>query len=238
MNIITYASYNQIEPTHDISNHLTIVIDVLRATSSMIAALNNGAKSIFPVAKVSEAIAMRERHPTALLCGERKMALIEGFDLSNSPYDYTRQAVNNKELIYTTTNGTKALNIVSSSRLVTIASLQNVASITKLCKSTNLPIAIVMSGTGEMFSLDDAVCAGAIASSLEEAFEIDDLSLVCSNIFKYYLENSSLEAALLKSGHGKLMAKHGYLDDLKYCAQLNTIDIVPIYKNNILALTV
>ncbi|KUK34943.1 MAG: Phosphosulfolactate phosphohydrolase-like protein, partial [Caldanaerobacter subterraneus] len=107
----TYNSFNE----RELKNKNVVVIDTLRATSVITTALYNGAKEIIPVSEVEEAIELVKSldKTTYLLGGERNSTKIEGFDLSNSPLEYTREKVENKTIIFTTTNGTKALKKVS-----------------------------------------------------------------------------------------------------------------------------
>lgn len=234
--IKTFASYTQIENPHILTGHLAIVIDVLRATSTMITALNNGASYIYPVASVASAIALKRYHTQALLGGEHNMDKIEGFDYSNSPLDYSMHHIYNKQLIFTTTNGTKAMQRCNSATDCTIAALLNASAVVDYCRKSPLPIAIVMSGTEGRFSIEDALCAGAITFSLAPLHQLDDLGQVCADIFIKYHENKNYYSCLSGGQHGKNMAKNGLRDDIEYCSQYNIYDIIPLYREGVLSI--
>ena len=234
--IKTYASYTQVEDIHDLAGHQAVVIDVLRATSTMLTALKNGASYIYPVANVSDAMKLKQYHTQALLGGERDLKKIEGFDYSNSPYDYPMHHIYNKQLIFTTTNGTKAMNTCSESAQCTIASMLNVGAVVNYLKDSPLPIAIVMAGTHGMFALEDALCAGAIVYGLSATQKSDDLGNVCANIFFKHLEEKSFYTAMMESSHGKYLIDKGYREDVKFCSQYNIYDIIPTYNEGVLTL--
>lgn len=234
--IKTYASYTQVHDIHDLAGHQTIVIDVLRATSTLLTALKNGASYIYPVASVSDAMKLKQYHTQALLGGERELKKIEGFNYSNSPYDYPMHHIYNKQLIFTTTNGTNAMLKCSESAQCTIAALLNANAIVEHCKLSPLPIAIVMAGSNGMFSIEDALCAGAITYGLSRTHRSDDLGNVCADIFFKHLEQKSFFTAMMEGTHAKHLAENGFKEDIKYCSQYNIFDIVPTYKEGVLTL--
>ncbi len=151
------------------------VIDVFRATSVMIAALGNGAREIIPMEGVAECFdlrsALREEHPglRVLLGGERNTELIEGFDLDNSPLRYTREAVEGATLIMSTTNGTRALRAAMPAERVFVAALANARAAADTIAGTGLDAVLVCSGRSDRFTLEDGLCAGAIARRLRDA---------------------------------------------------------------------
>lgn len=234
--INTYASYTQIDDIHDLAGHLTIVIDVLRATSTMLTALKNGASYIYPVASVSDAMKLKQYHTQAVLGGEKDLNKIEGFQYSNSPYDYPMHHIYNKQLIFTTTNGTRAMQKCSEAADCTIAALLNVGAVIKYCMKSSLPISIVMAGTNGMFSREDALCAGAIVYGLSREQKADDLGNVCADLFFEHLEAKNFYGSIMEGSHAKHLADKGYLQDIKFCSQFDIYDIVPTYKEGVLTL--
>ncbi len=234
--IKTYASYTQVEDIHDLAGHLTIVIDVLRATSTMLTALKNGASYIYPVESVSDAMKLKQYHTQALLGGERDLKKIEGFHYSNSPFDYPMHHIYQKQLIFTTTNGTKAMQTCNESAECTIAALLNAEAVINYCKKTSLPIAIVMAGTKGMFAKEDALCAGAIAYGLSRIHQLDDLSNMCADIFFKTMENKNFYASVMEGTHAKHLAENGYRKDVEFCSQYSIYDIIPKYSEGVLTL--
>ncbi|MBN2878502.1 MAG: 2-phosphosulfolactate phosphatase [Clostridia bacterium] len=234
--IKTYASYNQVKETHELAGHLTIVVDVLRATSTMLTALKNGASYIYPVESVSDAMKLKQYHTQAVLGGERDLNKIEGFHYSNSPYDYPMHHIYNKQLIFTTTNGTRAMQKCNDAAQCTIAAMLNAGAIINLCKNTSLPISIVMAGTEGMFALEDALCAGAIIYGLNKLQKADDLGNVCADIFYKHLDKKDFYSAMMQGNHARYLAENGFRDDIKFCSQYNIYDIAPTYKEGVLTL--
>ena len=234
--IKTYASYTQVTDIHDLAGHLTIVIDVLRATSTMLTALKNGASYIYPVESVSDAMKLKQYHTQALLGGERNSQKIEGFNYSNSPFDYPMHHIYQKQLIFTTTNGTRAMQVCNESAQCTIAAMLNVGAIVDLCKKTKLPIAIIMAGTHGMFALEDALCAGAITYGLNRTHESDDLGNACADIFFNNMEHKDFFGTIMEGSHAKRLAEIGLRKDVEYCSQYNIYDIIPTYREGVLTI--
>jgi len=234
--IKTYSSQTQIEDIHDLAGHLTIVIDVLRATSTLLTALKNGASYIYPVKSVSDAMKLKQYHTQALLGGERGLEKIEGFNYSNSPFDYPMHHIYSKQLIFTTTNGTQAMQKCSGSAQCTIAALLNASAVVEYCKSSPLPIAIVMAGTNGMFAVEDALCAGAITYGLSRTHTSDDLGNVCADIFYKHYEHKSFYAGMMEGTHAKHLVENGYREDVKFCSQYNIYDIIPTYREGVLTI--
>src|SRR5436853_2443392 len=124
------AEFNAL-PQRDLSHTVCVVFDILRATTSMVTALGNGAREILPVSEISQALALRDQHPRALLAGERDGLRIRAaqtgsidFDLGNSPREFTADVVRDRSIIMTTTNGTRALNACAGARQILIGSFR------------------------------------------------------------------------------------------------------------------
>ncbi len=214
----------------NITRKTVVVIDVLRATSVMITALQNGAKEIIPCETIDEAkqIALGFPSGSYLLCGERNAVKIEGFDLGNSPLEFTRITVENKTIIITTTNGTKALNACMKAKKVLIGSFLNAGAIAKNIQELN-ELVLVCSGTNGRFSLDDGMCAVMIINviSEEKNVDIDDLGQVLHAMYKN--KHGDLYKLLQDAYHLKLLLKKGYKNDVDYCLQTNTTNLIPVF---------
>ena len=140
-----------------------IVLDILRATSTMITALNNGAQEIIPVREISEAIKLKQEQPEAILSGERNGIIIDGFQLGNSPVEFSTKIVGGKTIIACTTNGTSAVTAAKVARAVWIGALINCGAVAlKAVAEVEKDLVILCSGTGGEPSLDDLLGAGAI----------------------------------------------------------------------------
>lgn len=218
------------------SGQTAVVIDVLRATSVITTALENGAREVIPVKTVEEAQNLYAQCDTAktLRGGERNALKIEGFDLSNSPLEYKKKVVEGKTLILTTTNGTNAINTIIGADEVVLACFRNAAALADhlvgLSHCVNRDVVIVCAGTEGRFSLDDGLCAGMIIDLLKQQTEVetDDLGLLLTH---YYNSNkTNLLGALSGCFHLKRLFTLGFYDDIRFCLETNCATTVPIVQ--------
>lgn len=218
-----------------VKNKTVIVIDVLRATSVIISALKNGAKSVVPVTSVEEALETKKKLENVILGGERKAQKIEGFDLSNSPVEYTATAVHDKNVIITTTNGTKAISRSSAATKVYIGALLNARAVSKKAFEEKQDIVIVNSGTNGSFSMDDFIASGAVVEELlgMDSFELTDVSKTALLIYRHHPDFKSY---VKEAKHYQVLMDLGLERDIDFCLQKDLYDIVPEYKNGIIKL--
>lgn len=224
--------------SHLVSNRVVVVIDVLRATSVMVHAMSQGAKEIIPVKTVETAFQMAKTFPrnTTLLGGEKDTRRIEGFDLGNSPKEYTVEKVRGKRLIMTTTNGTQAFHSVSSAAEILVGSFFNIGAIAHGSIETGKDLLIYPSGDEGRFSLEDTVCGGMlidriITRGLKQVV-LTDASHSARTLYQRF-EGNLLEVLSL-SRHGKELIDRGYGDDLPYCAQIDIAEIVPVFREGVI----
>ena len=196
-----------------------VVIDVIRATSTIVTALANGASGVQPVAGVETAFALKAQDPAALLAGERGGAMVPGFDLGNSPEDFTPARVKGHRIILTTTNGTQALAACTGARAVMTACLLNLDAAAARMQELRPPWLVVCAGCNGFFGVDDAIVAGALAEALE-----------CDHPFihLYRSVKKDLTEALLGSEAGRELARLGLAKDVPYCAQVSKLSVVPM----------
>jgi 2-phosphosulfolactate phosphatase len=152
----------------DLSGSSVVVIDVLRASTTIIHALANGARAVFPCLSIEDAWALASRFPEAerLLGGERKGQLIPGFDLDNSPLQYTPDRVRGKVILFTTTNGTRALLQSAAARRVSIGAFVNLTAVVTAHQQNSEPLHLLCAGTGGQLTAEDILFAGAVADRL------------------------------------------------------------------------
>lgn len=216
----------------ELNQKTVVVIDVLRATTVMITALANGAKNILPASSVEQAntLALQYLPEDRLLCGERNARKIEGFDLGNSPLEFTTDTVTGKTIILTTTNGTRALNFCKGAKDIYIGAFINIKALVQKIQSSS-EIVLVCSGTAGKFSLDDSICAAMIIDELSRTKEIfpDDLGQLILRDFRNNIKN--IKELLNGCFHARYLKQNGYEKDVRYCFKTNTIGIVPIYKD-------
>lgn len=213
------------------------VIDVLRASTTITAALANGAKKVVPLDSTDEVITRAKTFDRAdvRLAGERKMLPIAGFDLGNSPLEFTREAVEGKTVLFTTSNGTAALVAVQGARDVVVASYVNLAAVGALLRTAlrgGTDVSIVCAGRDKQFSLEDAACAGRYVRLLtrgNDGVELSDGALACSLIDEEY--DDHLDRLFADAEHGRALAEAGFADDVAACAAVDSYPIVPIYQD-------
>ncbi|QDS93726.1 putative 2-phosphosulfolactate phosphatase [Roseimaritima multifibrata] len=211
-----------------------IVIDVLRATSVVSAALANGAKRILTFADLEEArshaMGLRDQQEAVLLCGERNCQPILGFDLGNSPAEYDRETVQGKTLCLTTTNGTKALQAAQPFEKILTASFTNAAAVVAALPHSNQPIHIICAGTDGSITGEDTLLAGRIVDACCKSFgaKIDNDSAEIAR--RYWLQDEqgqSLAERLRQSQGGRNLDRLGFGADIQRCAASDTINVVP-----------
>jgi 2-phosphosulfolactate phosphatase len=218
-----------------------VVIDVLRATSSIVAALDNGAAAIVPVREVDEAIAVMRRigRERVLLCGERESRLIEGFDLDNSPASFARDRVAGRTLVLTTTNGTRALTEAArgNTTVYCAALLNRDAIVDRLAQSTD-GVRLLCAGDRGEPSFEDLLCAGAIADALmrrDKNFAVTDSARAAATVFAANAKR--LTTAIASGSHARALAANGFAADVASCAKIDVSRCVPLYADGIVAAT-
>lgn len=237
MKINTYASYKHALQS-DLSGSIVVAIDVLRATSTIVTAIENGCGRIYPVSDVEEAMSVFSqvhKDENILLGGENECLKIPGFNLSNSPLEYSKENVSGKDIIMTTTNGTRAINwAAGSAHAVIVGSLLNASAAIKKAISYKKNITLLCAGTGGRYSLDDIIACGCMLSSIEDLgkYTLCDLSHSCIN--EYELSKDNIEGALKNSYHYKRLKKLGFKADLEYCCNIDTTNVAPVFKDNII----
>ncbi len=228
-------SFNESE----LRDKTSVVIDVLRASTSIVTALMNGANAVIPVADMGEAskIAMNVNSEKYLLCGEKDGVKIDGYDLGNSPLEYTRKVVEGKKLIFNTTNGTKAIKKTFGSSNVCVASFLNVSAIVEYLKSQNKEIILVCAGWKGRLAFEDILLAGNIIHKLSGG-NIPDKSRdgvrVAFSLFEAY--GDDLYSAILKTNHAERLKLLSDPDDIEYCCQTDITDVVPYLNEGMITL--
>jgi len=215
----------------------TVVIDVLRASTTIITALSNGAKEIVPVGTVEFAVKVSGGifGGQTLLGGERNTKKIEGFALGNSPSEYTKEIVAGKSIVFYSTNGSRAIVKAKYSANLFICSFNNLGALTKHLRKLNEDVIIMCSGNNNLFSLEDSVCAGMLVSELiieNKNDELTDSSRSAIALFKSFGKN--ILKMLSETDHGRLLIDNGFKDDLLACAELDSTNVIPFYSGNIL----
>jgi 2-phosphosulfolactate phosphatase len=213
----------------DLGQTVCVVFDVLRATSTMITGLGNGAVAIAPVAEIPEALSIRQRQPEVLLAGERNGVRIEahltggvGFDLGNSPREFTAASVGGRIVAMTTTNGTRALRACAPASAVLVGSFLNLRATAEFIgERAPQNLLLVCSGTLDQAAYEDVLGAGALCDLLWQRYgsgDVADSARMARRLF--LLEQDDLLAAMAQSRNGRrLMAHPDLSDDVPFCTQ-------------------
>jgi len=217
----------------------TVVIDVLRASNTIITALANGAKEVIPVGSVDAAVKITKNlfGGSTLLGGERNTKKIEGFNLGNSPLEYSGEKVKLKTIILFTTNGSKAVLRGKFSGILYICGFINIAAVVQQLAHSAEDIEIMCSGNSGSFSMEDVVCAGMIVNELTRIRK--DILLSDSAkaaVLLYKPVDHDILKLLKETEHGRILMKNGFEEDILYCSKLNTTEVVPYLSGNVIKL--
>jgi len=224
----------------EFAGKLVVVIDVLRASSTIVTALANGCQGFIPILSPKQAKeeAQQFEKERVLLGGEREGKKIEGFDLGNSPREYRGEVVKDKTIIFSTTNGVKTLEMAKNAHRIIIGSFLNLHTICDYCTNYQGDILIICAGKEGKYSLEDTACAGMLIDSLKntlsDTHQQSDANLTALLVYEKF--NNNTLAILRKSQHGRYLENIGLGEDLKFCSQVDFFHIVPIFREGIISI--
>jgi 2-phosphosulfolactate phosphatase len=229
---------NAVAPA-DLANRTVVVVDVLRATTTIAVALANGAKAVLPAGTTEEAlrIAQNLEHDAVILAGERKSERIPGFALGNSPSEFGPDVVAGKTIVMTTTNGTAALVAAQGGREVVAAAAVNFSVVAAWCRAALAAtgdLVILCAGGEKQFALEDAFAAGRLTKVLlpeggTRSVTINDSAVAALELARHYGERWG--RALKASVHGRELVQLGFRADLETCAAQDTHPVLPLYAD-------
>jgi 2-phosphosulfolactate phosphatase len=215
----------------DLEGKSVVVIDALRATSTMTVAFENGCSAFIPVATVEEARELAARNPDFLLAGERRAVALPGFDLGNSPRDFRPEKVRGKVVVMTTTNGTRALVASRRGAEIFIGSFLNLGALTRRLVEAGRDILIACAGEKDVFCLEDTVCGGAIVERLEKTglpVSKSDAAAAAKVLFEQC--EGDVYGALCDCEWGQYLEGVGMGKDVRICARIDSSSLVPVYR--------
>jgi 2-phosphosulfolactate phosphatase len=214
-------------PLFNIEGSIVVVIDIFRATSSICYGIENGAEAIIPVAKVEECAAYREMGLDYLLAAERDGKVVDGFDFGNSPFSYTKEKVDGKTIVLTTTNGTHALHLSISAKRIVIGSFLNLTALCNWLKTQHDDILLVCAGWKNNFNLEDTLFAGAVAHQLDAAeYKHDDAAIAALDL--YNIAKEDLDGYLKKTSHSERLKQLGIEADIAFCLNVDLTTAIPV----------
>jgi 2-phosphosulfolactate phosphatase len=215
-----------------------VVIDVLRATTTLITALGEGAKEIIPAATVESAMKISASIGTdaALLAGERQGRIVPGFDLGNSPAEYRQGTVRGKSIIFTSTNGSQALAKGRYAHELALCGFVNISTVVEFLCERPRDVSILCSGNDGAFSLEDTVCAGMLVARLRERLDGDlvmsDSALAATALYRAF--GRGLLTMLRTSEHGRYLQEIGFGEDLRECSSVDSTPVLPLLDGGVL----
>ncbi|MBP3191547.1 2-phosphosulfolactate phosphatase [Natronogracilivirga saccharolytica] len=224
----------------DVRDKTVVVIDVLRACSTIQAALENGAAGVIPVAENDDAGKYTRSLDASriLLCGEKGGKKIEGYRLGNSPLEYVYDIVNAKIIILKTTNGTRAVTRSSNAKEVLIASFLNLTAVVDYLKKQNTrDVLLICSGWNNRLSIEDMLCAGTLTYRLFDGklpADATDGTKVAFSLYQKFGENIS--KLIDSSNHAKRLKAIGYEKDIDFCSQVDLYSSVPVLYQGMIRL--
>ncbi|MBK9226002.1 MAG: 2-phosphosulfolactate phosphatase [Ignavibacteria bacterium] len=221
-----------------------IVIDVLRATTTITVSLANGAKEVIPTENIATAVRVAKGSKNSILCGERNGRVIDGFKLGNSPLEYTSEEIKDKALIFSTTNGTQAIMKSKFAKNCLLASFVNMSTVVDYVNALDEDFTIICSGKLNDFCLEDAVCAGMLLNKLSvgrnlELMDSEVAAMNLSNDLAMLMNVPSQEKVLRMlniSEHGRYLSQIGFEKDLEICSKIDSYPIIPLFRNGVIRL--
>lgn len=224
--VISPIAFDQIEYIED---KIVVIIDILRASSTITTIIDNDAKALMAVK--DELSARKYINDNYLVGGERNGETIPGFNFGNSPFDYKKEHVRDKTVVLTTTNGTKCIEMSSNANEVIIGSFLNLTAVVRYLNEKKKDIVLFCAGWKDKVNLEDSLYAGAVALKMPE-FNKDDSTILCMKAYEVIKEN--LFETLQDSNHFKRLKNKGVIKDIQYCCKIDTTDVVPKLKKGLI----
>ena len=213
----------------DLSNTVCIVLDIFRATTSIVTAISNGCEIIVPALSFSDAQEISKEMGPVLFAGERKSIRIEGCSLGNSPFEFCKETVQGKKIVMTTTNGTVAIKSTDGAYRTLIGSFLNANAVCAQAAEYGKDILIVCAGTDGLFSLEDSLCAGLLVKILSERSGIVFTDSSYAAMLMYAAGEFALAETAIASRNGQRLRELNLVEDVEYCVKIDRVTLVPQY---------
>jgi 2-phosphosulfolactate phosphatase len=215
------------------TNSIVVIIDILRASSAICTAFANGAVSIIPVSEVAEARDYKSKG--YLVAAERDGFVLDFADFGNSPFNFTKEKVSGKTIVYSTTNGTGIIKLASSAFMTVIGSFLNIGALTKWLIKQDKDVLLLCAGWKNRFNIEDTVCAGAIADILMRS---DCCTTICDSTFAsidlWSLASPDLTGYIEKAAQRTRLRDKNLDDCIEFCLTPDFTDKIPVMKNGAL----
>ncbi|MCW0481949.1 2-phosphosulfolactate phosphatase [Gaoshiqia sediminis] len=219
-----------IYPKHADDGNIVVVVDILRATSAICTAFHNGVKRIIPVSTVEEA--RKKKEEGYIVASERDGYVLDFADFGNSPFNFTAEKVRGKEIVYSTTNGTRCIHMASHSKEVVIGSFLNLTSLSEWLIRQDAPVLIFCASWKDRFSLEDTIFAGALAEKLLDSGKFETIcDAVTASLDLWTLAKPNLNEYVLKAAQKGRLAEKGLDDCIEFCHRADFTSVIPIYRD-------
>jgi 2-phosphosulfolactate phosphatase len=215
----------------DLAGGVVVVIDVLRATTVIVHALAQGARAVVAAASVAEARRLASGWPARerLLGGERHGVKIAGFDLDNSPFSYGPEVVTSKTIIFTTTNGTRALHWAEQAAEIRIAAFANLSAVVESLRGKTRPVHLLCAGTDNRITGEDLLVAGSIADRLSASFTMHRETLIFAEFWRQHGADAHERLRTMReSAGGRNLVDLGFDRDIERASQVDLFAVVPM----------
>lgn len=214
----------------DTRNSIVVIIDIFRATSTIAAALHNGAEKVIPIASVEECMAMSHSIPGCITAGERDGKVVPGLQYGNSPLDYHPEFIQGKTLALTTTNGTKLLHMVKDADTIITGSFLNMDAVVAYLRRQNKHVVLACAAWKDRVNMEDTLFAGAVVQQLQDVFQCTcDSALMARSLYVQAAVQPSLLDYMKSSSHYARLSAYGLIKDMEYCTTPNQHPVVPLY---------
>lgn len=224
----------QLFSLYDVKSANVVVVDVLRATSAICAAFENGVESIIPVPDVY--LALEYRSQGYLAAAERNGKVVPGFDFGNSPFAFMQENLKGEKIVLTTTNGTKAIEIAKKAKAVLIGSFLNLGALVKHLTGQNEDVVVLCAGWKDRYCIEDALFAGALAQGLvDNGFDVncDSANIMMKS---WAQAKDDLNEYLMDCSHRKRLGGMDLTKDVEFCLTVNQSTKIPVLKDDALVL--
>ena len=217
---------------YEVSSSIVVIIDVLRATSTIATALHNGAKSIIPVDSVAECIKLGKQMEV-ITAGERDGKIAEGLTYGNSPFQYPRKFIEGKVLVLTTTNGTKLLHmaLAESAKGIITGSFPNLSAVCDYLIAQKQNVILACAAWKDKINLEDSLFAGAVINRVKEHFYINcDASRIAESSYEEGKEDLFEFLKIKEASHYHRLMNFGLAEDIKYCLTEDIANVLVVYE--------
>lgn len=231
------ALYTSLSPAllhlYDVTDCIVVIIDVLRATSTIATALFNGAESVIPVDSVQKCIEWATQID-CITAGERDGRIAEGLEHGNSPFEYSPEFIKGRTLVLTTTNGTKLLYMAlanGATKIIT-GSFPNLSVISDYLVQQQKNVILACAAWKDKINLEDTLFAGAVVSRVKDFFNINcDSSNMAENLYRQGKEDLFDFLKVSNASHYHRLIGYGLEKDIQYCLTPDIADVLPVYTN-------